>query len=100
MRIICTIITIGFLSIISAQTPVFEPGQRVQAGGTDIDVGWYASPFYYDWDGDGIKDLVTGQYSGPGNVRFYKNYGTNSNPSYSSFQYLYADGSPISVYAS
>ena len=99
MKIICTILIIGFLSILPSQTPVFEPGQRVQAGGTDIDVGYYASPFYYDWDGDGVKDLVTGQYSS-GYVRFYKNYGTNSNPSYTSFQYLYADGSLISVYAS
>lgn len=99
MKITCAILIIGLLSILPAQTPVFETGQRVQAGGTDIDVGYYASPFYYDWDGDGVKDLVTGQYSS-GYVRFYKNYGTNSNASYSAFQYLYADGSPISVYAS
>ena len=99
MKLTCAILIIGILSILPAQTPEFEPGQRVQAGGTDIDVGYYASPFYYDWDGDGVKDLVTGQYSS-GYVRFYKNYGTNSNASYTSFQYLYADGSPISVYAS
>jgi hypothetical protein len=99
MKFACTIFIIGFLLTLSAQTPVFEPGQYVQAGGSDIDVGYYASPFYYDWDGDGVKDLVTGQYS-YGYVRFYKNYGENENPSYISFQYLQADGANISVYAS
>jgi hypothetical protein len=79
--------------------PVFETGQYVMANGSMIDVTWYGSPFYCDWDGDNIKDLITGQYSS-GNVRFYKNYGTNENPSYVTFQYIYADGSPISVYAS
>ena len=99
MKLICAILVIGFLSTLSAQTPVFENEQFVQAGGSNIDVGYYASPFYYDWDGDGVKDLVTGQYSS-GYVRVYKNYGTNSNPSYTTPQYLYADGSLITVYAS
>lgn len=99
MKLVCAILAIGILSTVSAQTPVFEPGQYVQAGGVNIDVGYYASPFYYDWDGDGVKDLVTGQYS-YGYVRFYKNNGTNENPSYTSFQYLQADGANISVYAS
>lgn len=99
MKLACAILIIGFLFVVHAQTPVFEPGEYVLANGSIIDVTWYGSPFYYDWDGDNVKDLVTGQYSS-GYVRVYKNYGTNENPSYISFQYLQADGSPISVYAS
>jgi hypothetical protein len=99
MKIACAILIVGLFSIVLAQTPVFEPGQYVLANGSIIDVSWYGSPCYYDWDGDNVKDLITGQYSS-GYVRFYKNYGTDANPSYTTFQYLYADGSPISVYAS
>jgi hypothetical protein len=82
-----------------AQTPVFLPGTQVYCGSNPIDVTWYGSPLYYDWDGDNIKDLVTGQYSS-GYVRFYKNIGTNYNPQFDTFFYLYADGSPITCYAS
>lgn len=93
------VILIGLVAVF-AQTPVFLPAVYVNAGSSPIDVGYYASPFYYDWDGDMIKDLVTGQYSN-GYIRFYRNIGTNANPQFgASFQYLYADGSPISVYAS
>jgi len=95
----CIILFIG-LVVAHAQIPVFLPGTQVYAGSSPIDVTWYGSPVYYDWDGDGVKDLVTGQYSS-GNVRFYKNIGTNTNPQFgASFQYLYADGSLITCYAS
>jgi len=99
MKKICIVLLIG-IAIAFTQTPIFLPGTYVYAGSSPIDVTWYGSPFYYDWDGDGVKDLVTGQYSS-GYVRFYKNIGTNTNPQFgTSFSYLYADGSPISVYAS
>lgn len=99
MKKTCIILFIG-LAMVFAQTPIFLPGTQVYAGSSPIDVGYYASPFYYDWDGDNVKDLVTGQYSS-GYVRFYKNIGTNTNPQFgASFSYLYADGSLITCYAS
>lgn len=82
-----------------AQTPVFLPGAYVNAGGSPIDVGYYGSPFVYDWNGDGIKDLIVGQFTS-GNIRFYPNSGSNANPIFNSFSYLQADGVNISVYAS
>ena len=99
MRKIGIVLLTGIVAAL-AQTPVFLTGTQVYAGSSPIDVGYYASPFYYDWDGDNIKDLVTGQFSS-GNVRFYKNIGTNTNPQFgAAYSFLYADGSPISVYAS
>lgn len=99
MKLACIILTIGFLFAVHAQTPVFETGEYVLANGSIIDVGWYGSPFFYDWNGDGLKDLIVGQYSS-GYVRLYLNSGSPSTPTYTTFSYLYADGSPISVYAS
>lgn len=99
MKMMSLLLLAGF-TLALAQTPVFLPATYIYAGSSPIDVTWYGSPFYYDWDGDGVKDLVTGQYTS-GYVRFYKNIGTDTNPQFgSTFEYLSADGSLISVFAS
>lgn len=77
-------------------TPDWQTPFQLTCGGLIIDVGWYGAPCVVDWDGDGVKDLILGQFSS-GNIRFYKNEGTNENPVFNSYSLLYADGSPISV---
>ncbi|MEN8209512.1 MAG: hypothetical protein ABFR50_09710 [Candidatus Fermentibacteria bacterium] len=74
----------------------FASPYNLQSGGIPIDVGYYAAPCVVDWDGDTLKDLITGQFSG-GYIRFYKNEGTNEAPVFNSFSYLQADGSIISM---
>jgi hypothetical protein len=98
MKLTSALLIIGLFFMISAQTPIFNSPVNIYAGASPIDVGYYGSPFYYDWDGDGTKDLIVGQYSS-GKVRFYKNTGTDTNPVFGSFSYLQADGVDISVYA-
>lgn len=80
------------------QALVFDDPVTVDANGVPINVGYggNASPFVVDWDGDGKQDLLLGQYSG-GNVRFYRNIGTNFAPIFGDFSYLQADGGNISV---
>jgi hypothetical protein len=85
-----------FVSLSAAQAPSFEPSYRLECAGTDIDVGYYAAPFVVDWDGDGVQDLILGQYSS-GYIRFYKNEGTNESPVLNSFSYLQADGLNITM---
>lgn len=99
MKIVSTILIIGFLFAAYAQTPVFRSPVFVTANGSQIDVSWYGSPFYYDWTGDGVKDLVIGQFSS-GYVRVYPNSGTDINPVFTNYSFLQADGRNISVYAS
>jgi hypothetical protein len=55
---------------------------RVKAAGKpiDTDVG-HAAPLVVDFDGDGKKDLLVGQF-GDGILWFYKNVGTNAQPQY------------------
>jgi hypothetical protein len=81
-----------------AQVPGFLEPVQIQADGALLDVGLMAEPFMVDWDGDGLNDLLAGQFS-PGKVRFYKNVGTNNDPVFEFQNYLQADGSDITVSA-
>ncbi len=79
-----------------AWTPDWQSEYQLTCAGNIIDVGYYAAPCVVDWDGDGIKDLVLGQFTS-GNIRFYKNEGTNAAPVFNTYSMIQADGSPISV---
>ena len=56
------------------------PPVRVEAAGKpiDTDVG-HAAPFVGDFDGDGVNDLLVGQF-GEGILWVYRNEGTNARP--------------------
>ncbi len=81
-----------------AAVPSFMEPVILQADGSDIDVGVISDPFMTDWDGDGVTDLLVGQFS-PGKVRYYRNIGSNQNPEFTFSGYLQADGADISVSA-
>jgi len=82
--------------LVYAAVPSFRAPVKIQAGGTDLVVALMADPFMVDWDGDGVKDLLVGQYT-HGKVSFYKNTGTNELPVFTFSYFLKADGSEISV---
>ena len=56
------------------------PPVRLEAAGKPIDTNiGHAAPFVCDFDGDGVKDLLVGQF-GEGILWIYRNEGTNSQP--------------------
>jgi hypothetical protein len=61
----------------------------------DVDVG-HATPYVVDWDGDGKKDLLVGQF-GDGKLRIYLNKGTDAQPKFDRFTYLQAGGKAASI---
>jgi hypothetical protein len=99
MKYISMLILCGFICAVYAQAPTFFSPETLKSGGVPIDVSYYGAPVAYDWDGDGVKDIVTGRFYG-GQVWFYKNVGTHNNPVFSGYDTLRADGSYISAYAS
>jgi len=53
---------------------------RLEAAGKPIDTAvGHAAPFVADFDGDGVKDLLVGQF-GEGILWIYRNVGTNAQP--------------------
>lgn len=77
----------------------FEPPVRLLADGQpiDVDVG-HAHPYVADFDGDGIRDLLVGQF-GQGRLRIYKNLGTDRAPKFDKFDWFEAGGEIASVKA-
>lgn len=61
-------------------SPELEPPVRLEAAGKpiDTDIG-HAAPFVCDFNGDGVQDLLVGQF-GDGILWIYRNEGTNSEP--------------------
>jgi hypothetical protein len=56
------------------------PPVRLEAAGKPIDTAiGHAAPFVGDFDGDGVRDLLVGQF-GEGILWIYKNVGTNDRP--------------------
>ncbi len=91
------LLLISGIFMLYAQVPTFANYFNITANSTPIVVPLgCASPFVYDWDGDGVKDLLFGQFTS-GKVQFWRNSGANSAPVFTSGPYVQAGGVDISV---
>jgi hypothetical protein len=61
----------------------------------DTDVG-HAAPYLYDWDKDGVRDLLVGQF-GEGKLRIYRNTGTEKEPRYGELTWFETGGAVVKV---
>ena len=75
----------------------FGPQQVIQAGGSDIVVGRFATPIFEDWNNDGLNDLIIGEGEAMGKVRIYLNGGSAGAPVFNAFFYAQAAGSDLEV---
>lgn len=75
----------------------FAPPLLLQADGKPIqgDVG-HLAPYVHDFDRDGLRDLLVGQFGG-GNLAIYRNRGTNTQPVYEAARWFEVGGERASV---
>jgi hypothetical protein len=73
--------------------PILDTGVRLLVKTSPLTVPTRATPCVYDWDGDGLKDLLCG--CGSGNVYFFKNNGTAQSPAYAAGTLLQAGGGTL-----
>jgi hypothetical protein len=87
------LLALGALVAVAQVPRLGEPFQVTLEDGTAIDIveTGHAGPFYGDVDGDGVPDLLVGEFKG-GECRVYHNYGTATEPVFKDFAYLQAGG--------
>jgi hypothetical protein len=80
-------------SILAAQTrdSQLQAPVQVMADGAPLDVqrSGHSAPCWGDFDGDGVNDLLVGQFE-EGWLRIYRNQGTNARPQFSGHEWFRA----------
>lgn len=79
-----------------ASEPDLEEGYYLYDGTEIIEANKCLVPEVVDWNNDGKKDLVAGQYD-YGHVRLYINQGTDINPVFDGMELIEAGGVPITT---
>ncbi len=94
--------------------PDFDAPVRIEANGKPIDVTTgHAAPYVYDFDGDGTRDLLVGEFGSgtfkgevhmelshswaEGRLRIYRNHGTAKAPVFRDFEYFKGGGKIATV---
>ena len=71
----------------SDSEPLFDVFYFIEVSGRVFDAGQRSAPRIYDWNGDGLKDLLVGEWAGY--VYFLKNVGTNYSPVFDKAEKLF-----------
>jgi len=75
---------------------VLDAGVLLKDGTNDLAVQWDSTPCTGDWNGDGKKDLIVGQYTS-GYIWLYTNTGSDAAPSFAGRTTMTAAGQQITT---
>lgn len=88
-----SLIAAGFVAAVPVQSGELGPPFQVAAGGQPLDVqrSGMAAPFFGDFDGDGLDDLLVGEFR-DGLLRVYRNLGSIGRPQFKDYVWFKAGG--------
>ena len=78
----------------------FAAPQRLKAGDEFIETNvGHSAPYLYDFDGDGRRDLLVGEFgiAQQGKLRIYRNIGSDTDPKYGEHDWFEAGGTTGAV---
>jgi FG-GAP-like repeat len=75
--------------------PILATGVQLKVGLSILTVISRATPYVYDWNGDGLNDLLCG--CGTGQVYYFRNTGTAQAPTYATGTFLQAGGVDLNL---
>lgn len=84
------------LETLDADAPKLEEGVYIYDGINPLEEGPYSVPAVVDWNNDGRKDLVVGQFE-EGHVYLFLNQGTDLFPIFSGGSQITSNGVPITT---
>ncbi len=90
------IMTFLVSGMLGAEAPELEAPLFIQDNGQDLEVDYCSVPCVVDWNEDGVKDLLVGQFS-YGYIKLFENRGTDLNPLFNGWTYVESNGSPITA---
>ncbi|MHC4942521.1 MAG: FG-GAP repeat domain-containing protein [Planctomycetota bacterium] len=99
MNALMILLALLFPAAGTPKAPELSEGMMIQAAGEAIDVQiGHLVPAVADWNNDGKKDLIIGQFA-YGKIRLYLNKGTDRSPRFDKFEFMTAGGKEISLEA-
>ena len=100
MKVLCGMAAFGVIflcsGVLQADVPELENGVYIYDGNKPLEVDRHSAPTVADWNNDGLKDLVVGQF-GYGYIWLFLNQGTNLNPVFNGGVKIQSNGQPITV---
>ena len=92
-----TLAILGVPLLAFGASAAMREGVRLEVDGKPIDIQiGHLVPTVTDWNGDGKKDLIFGQFRG-GKIGLCLNTGTDAAPVFENLSYLRAGGTEISL---
>jgi hypothetical protein len=82
--------------VLRAQAPDLKKAVKIMDGSVPLEVQYCSAPTVADWNNDGAKDLVVGQFTS-GYIWLFLNQGTDLNPVFNGGARIESNGSPITT---
>lgn len=88
-----------FTTLVVGEIPTYNNSIVLKFNGEPMNTEYgHNSPCVVDWNGDGKKDLLVGEFHSQ-KLKYYENIGENENPKFGEGVYMQADGEDITVKA-